>query len=201
MSNLKSFAEQELNLLSATATDPNDRPIIEEFKDEIIALCKKFGNSGQSGGSAPYVAGALSSAIKKLLLFQPIAPVMGTDDEWTCVTEINDGTPLFQNKRCSAIFKDVNGVCTYNDAIIKRSENGSCWSGSCWVSKEDFLTGNRDLMIRSSQQIKSFPFEPKTFYIDVIEEEFAKDDWEMYVKDKSQLDAVWEYFVKPSTLS
>jgi hypothetical protein len=55
-------------------------------------------------------------------------------------------------------------------------------------------------VIRSSQEIKGFPFVPKTFYIDVIEEEVEKDDWVMYCKDKSQLDEVWEYYKKPEFL-
>ena len=144
MSNVGLHAKRELEILSATETDPNNRPIIEEFKDEIIALCEKFGNSGQSGGSAPYVAKALSQAIKHLCMFEVIAPLTGNDDEWNDVSDL----------------------------------------------------GNGELMVSPRGYIKSFPFTPKTFYIDVIEEEVAKDGWEMYVKDISQLDEVWAYYDK-----
>ena len=58
------------------------------------------------------------------------------------------------------------------------------------------MTGDKSKKVGSAQYIKSFPFEPKTFYIDVIEEEVAKDDWEMYLKDPKQLEKVWEYYDK-----
>jgi len=197
--NTKKFAETELDILVKSKTNNENRPIIEKFIPEIIALCEKFGNSGQSGGSAPYTAEALSQTIKKLCLFQPIAPITGIDEEWCEVTELNDGKPMFQNKRCSALFKEgKDGDAYYIDAVLKRTQNGSCWSGSFWKSKKDYLTGNKDLMINTKRiYIKSFPFVPKTFYIDVIEEEVAKDDWEMYAKDISQLEDVYKYYKRP----
>lgn len=193
----KSFAETELDILTKSATDPENRPIIEEFTPEIIALCKKFSKSGQSGGSAPFTARALSQAIEKLCLQEPIAPLTGADDEWCDITELNDGESMYQNNRCSAVFKDgKDGRAYYIDAIIKETQDGSRWSGWLWLSKEDYLTGNKDLMVGGRMFIKSFPFTPKTFYIDVIEEEVAKDDWEMYLKDQKQLEAVYEYYDK-----
>lgn len=197
MTNTQSHAKRELDILVANATDPNNRPIIEEFIPEILALCEKFGNSGQSGGSAPYTAKALSMAIEKLCLQKTICPIMGTPDEFYDVSEYSDGVKMYQNNRLSSIFKDgENGKPYYIEAIIKRTQSGSCWGGRFWLSKEDYLTGNRDLMVSNHCEIKSFPFEPKTFYIDVIEEEVAKDDWEMYLKDPKQLEDVYEYYNK-----
>ena len=197
MTNTQSHAKKELEILVANATDPDNRPIIEEFIPEILAICEKFGNSGQSGGSAPYTAQALSQAIKKLCLQETIAPLTGEDSEWTDVSERGDGTIMFQNNREGGVFKDgKDGKAYYIDAIVKRTESGSCWSGMFWMSKEDYLTGNKDLMVGKRGYIKSFPFTPKTFYIDVIEEEVAKDDWEMYLKDPKQLEEVYEYYDK-----
>jgi len=58
--------------------------------------------------------------------------------------------------------------------------------------------------VGSSQNIKSFPFRPKTFYIDVIDTEWADKEglvkkdgvgwWTSVIKDESQLDKVWEYY-------
>lgn len=190
MTNTQSFAKQELDILAKTVPDA----IVTPFASEILALCEAFGKSGQSGGSAPYVATAISKAVKKLLLQEPICPVTGVDEEWVDMTELNDGEILYQNKRCSGLFKESNGKCWYVDAIVKKTENSGCWSGSFWLSKEDYLVGDKSKMIHSTQYVKSFPFEPKTFYIDVIEEEVAKDDWEMYAKDPKQLEAVWRYY-------
>jgi len=200
MSNTKSFAERELDILVKSNTDPENRPIIEGFIPEILALCEKFGRSGQSGGSAPYTAQALSSAIKKLCLQEPICPITGIDEEWVDITGLNDNKPMFQNSRCYGLFKDEKGEVKYVDAIVKRTQKNFTYSGSFWLNKKDYLTGNKDLKITSSQYIKGFPFTPKTFYIDVIEEEVAPDDWEMYLKDKSQLDEVFEYY-KPRPIS
>jgi len=197
MTNTQSHAKRELDILVAQSTDPENRPIIEPFIPEILALCEKFGNSGQSGGSAPYTASALSSAIKALCLQETICPLTGEDDEWYGVTEMNDGRVLYQNNREGAVFKEgKDGKPYYLDAFVKRTPNGSCWSGPLWMSKEDYLTGNRDLLVDKRGYIKSFPFTPKTFYIDVIEEEVAPDDWEMWVKDKTQLDEAFEYYNK-----
>lgn len=200
MSNTKMFAEMELDILTKSNTDPDNRPIIEQFIPEIIALCDKFGKSGQSGGSAPFTARALSKAIENLCLQEPICPITGIDEEWIDITEINSGEPMWQNKRCSALFKDENGEVMYVDAIVKRTQNDSSWSGSFWLNKKDYLSGNKDLMISNAQYVKEFPFTPKTFYIDVIEEEVAPDDWEMYLKDKSQLDEVFKYY-KPRPIT
>lgn len=193
MTNTQSFAANELNILAKTVPDA----IITPFRDEILALCEAFGKSGQSGGSAPYTATAISKAVKKLMLKEPICPITGIDEEWTNVRERSEEDEMmYQNNRCSALFKSKSGKCWYVDAIVKKTESGMCWSGSFWLSKEDYLTGDKSKMIGSAHYVKSFPFEPKTFYIDVIEEEVAKDDWEMYMKDPKQLEKVWEYYDK-----
>ena len=81
------------------------------------------------------------------------------------------------------------------DAIVKKVvQTGQCFSGAFWLSKEDYLAGDKTKKIGCAHYVKSFPFTPKTFYIDVIEEEVAKDDWEMYVKDVKQLNKVWKYY-------
>ncbi len=121
---------------------------------------------------------------------------MGTDDEWWDITKENGGEPLWQNKRCYALFKHKGGVVTFTDAIVKETQDGTRFSGWFWLSKEDYLTGNKDLMVSNSQKINGFPFTPKTFYVNVIEEEVKPDDWEMYLKDTKQLDEVFEYYQK-----
>lgn len=221
MTNTKRFARRELSILSQSALDPNNRPIIEPFKKEILALCEAFGKSGQSGGSAPYTASALSQAIKKLLLQEPICPVMGVDDEWVNVSQYGgkkETECVWQNRRCSGVFKSLNEKCWYLDAIIWKEENGNTYFGNA-VTK----SGQR---YHSKQFIKHFPFEPKTFYIDVVKEILPEDwntepfiEWDYYdtkhfeetgerlwkkekyrniIKDEKQLSKVFKYYdVKP----
>ena len=188
MTNTQSHAQRELEILAQTVPDA----LILEFKDELLALCEKFGQSGQSGGSAPYVASALSSAVRKLCLFETIAPLTGEDDEWGRVEA--DESMKYQNLRDSRVFKDSQGRAYFIEAMIKECPDGSRWHGGFWRTEEDYLTGNKELMIRPSGWIKSFPFTPKTFYLNVIEKEVAKDDWEMWLADPKQLEEVAEYY-------
>ena len=204
MSKTMTKAEQEFDILEQT----NKEAIVLEFKNEILALVNKFGNSGQSGGSAPYVSQIISNVVKKLCMQQSISPIMGTDDEWNDVSEISDekiGT-IFQNKRNSAIFKDNTGAY-YLDAIVFEGENGNRFtSGS--VDLPEPVEPINGLKIGSSQYIKEFPFEPKTFYINVIETEWADKEqtkqengggwWTSVIKDETQLNDVFEYYKTPN---
>lgn len=172
-------AEQEFEILSKSSKDPDNRPVIEPFKKEILALVEAFGNSGQSGGSAPYTATAIAQAVKALCLQDPIMPIMGTDDEW------RGGKELRQNKRCSAVFKGKKGVATFIDAIIWRTQNDVSWNGIAYSNGKKYS---------SEQKIKKFPFIPKTFTIDVVESKVNGKDWEFQVKDPGELKEVFEYY-------
>lgn len=194
MTNTYNHAEIELDILTQSATDPDNRPVIEAFRDEILAICEKFGNSGQSGGSAPYTARALSQAIEKLCLFEPLMPIMGVDDEWFCCvggddTTINEDKFIYQNKRCGSIFKEgKNGKPYYLDAIAFIDTKGNGWTGGA-----NLPDGN---VLRSRQFIKEFPFTPKTFKINVVDVEVTPGDWDFTIEEVAQLDNVFEYYAR-----
>ena len=206
MGNTLTHAQRELDILVKSCLNPDNRPIIEEFIPEILALVEKFGDSGQSGGSAPYVATALSNAVKHLCLQEPICDIMGIDEEWNDVKEYNDGKSWYQNNRLSSIFKEgKDGKPYYLNAVIFKGQNGICFtSGS--VNLPDKAKLKNGETIGSTQFIKSFPFTPKTFYIDVIETEWVDKEeteekagggwWTSVVKDEKQLKAVWKYYKK-----
>jgi len=159
--------------------------------DAVMQLMQLFVEQGHSGYSAPVVA----SLFQKLANHEPLMPITGRDEEWGDVRSLSDGKPWYQNKRCSALFKDgEDGEAYYIDAIVKRDQNGVCWTGRCWISEEDYKTGDQNKMVSSKGYIKSFPFIPKTFYIDVKDVEISKDDWESFMLDPSQLDEIKEYY-------
>lgn len=203
MTNIQKFAKRELDILAATVPDA----IITPFAKEILALCVKFGKSGQSGGSAPYTATAISKAVKKLLLQEPICDVTGHESEWVDVSEMGDGSILYQNNRCSALFKDgTESKAHYLDAIVwKGVEEYDTFTGRVYIDDKDFE------LIGSGQFVK-FPFKPKTFYIDVIRVPISKEEAEQrdlhyiedslgecyytILKDPKQLDKVFEYYDK-----
>lgn len=183
--NTGKYAASELVILCKTVK----KPIIKPFIREILALCDKFGKNGESGGSASITATVISNSIKKLLLQEPICDITGIDEEWMDVTNIGADTKeeWWQNKRCSALLKNrKDGRPYYLDAIIWKNQDGQTYSGSSTLAD-----GSK---ILSRQYIKKFPFKPKTFYIDRIDVEVAKDDWESTVKDERQLEAVWKYY-------
>jgi len=197
MSNTKNKAVLEFEILKNTVKDA----IIIPFEKEILALVDKFGESGQSGGSAPYTAGALAKAVEKLCLQQPICDITGVDEEWG---EGNDwgGTGIlsYQNKRLSSVFKEgKDGKPYFLHAIVFKGQNGCCFTGS------SVELPNGEML--SSRQFIKLPFKPKTFYVDVIETEWADKTetiekagggwWTSKIKDVKQLDEVFEYYEKP----
>jgi hypothetical protein len=161
--------------------------------EAVMELIEVFSKQGHSGMSAPIVA----DLFKKLANYEPLIGITGKDEEWGDVRDIGNGKSWYQNKRCSALFKDgKDGKPYYIDAIIKRDQNGICWSGMAWLNEEDYKSGDRSKMVGKRGYVKSFPFVPKTFYIDVKDVEVAKDDWESFVVDPSQLEEAWEYYDK-----
>jgi len=155
-SNLYDFAKSEIDHLIKTTPDA----IISEFVPEMLSLIDKFGNSGQSGGSAGYTSSAITNALKTLMSFKPISPVTDTPEEWNKCS-LNPDT--YQHKRCSAVFRDGDdSKAHYLDAIVwKGEEEYDTFTGRVYVDDKDFE------LISSHQNVK-FPFTPKTFLIDVI---------------------------------
>lgn len=201
MTNTQSFAKQELDILAATVPDA----IVTPFANEILALCEAFGKSGQSGGSAPMTASAISQAVKHLMLQEPICPVTGIDEEWVNVREVSEEDEMmYQNKRCSALFKSKSGKCWYVDAIVwKGEEEYDTFTGRVYIDDKNFE------LIGSSQYVR-LPFKPKTFYIDVVRVPISKEEAEQrkmhfienekddcyytILKDPKQLDKVFKYY-------
>jgi len=198
-------AEYELDLLMKNA---DGTPIVKEFVPEIMALVKKFADSGQSGGSAPFTAQVITQVLKRLLAHEPLGEgINGTDDEWSDNSQFEDldeGDGTFQNKRLSSVFKQGrNGQPYYLNAIVWKPK-GKDYTFTGHISLSE---GSKE-EIGSMHYIKSFPFQPKTFVIDVHEKEYRKNKdgsmveeegggwWESWLADPKQLDQVWEYYDK-----
>lgn len=111
--------------------------------NDLRELIFVFGTQGHSGFSASYAIGIL----EKLLRHEPITPLTGEPSEWMEV-----GQDVFQNTRLSRVFKShdrFNGQPYDIEAVIFREDSGLCFTG------------------RGSQQPVTFPYSPKTIYIDV----------------------------------
>lgn len=200
---MSDWANKEIDELIAQAKAKGDELLIAEFVPEIKALVKKFADSGQSGGSAPYTAGAITKALEKLFKWEPLTPVMCTDDEWSDGKEW-PGDGSFQNRKLSSVFKESKDAKPYYLHAITFKPEGKDYGFSGAVA----LIEGGDKEISSSQYIKSVPFEPKTFVIEVCEKEFKKLEdgtfieeagggwWESWIKNPKDLDEVWKYYDK-----
>jgi len=200
-SSMMDHVDFELDYISKKAKKAGDSLIITEYIPEIKALAKKFSDSGQSGGSAPFTSGAIVDTIKKLLSYEPLGGVQNEESEWNDMGgDTKESKRMFQNNRLSSVFKDgKKGKPYFIDSIIFKGQNGSTFTGNS-IEMPDGST------IGSANFIKKFPFEPKSFVIDVVETEWADKEekvkqegggwWTSVVKNPSQLDEVWEYYNK-----
>lgn len=192
--NTITHAKKEFEILLKHVPDA----IIRDYEKEILALVKKVAK-GQSGGSMPPTAAAVAAAVKDLCLHKPLLGLMNEEEEWMDVTEASGGNEMYQNNRLSAVFKHgKDGRPYYLDAIIFEGQNGSAFTASGSVKLGD---GSN---VDSRQYIKEFPFKPKSFYIDVIETEWADKTqteikagggwWTSVIKDERQLEKVFKYY-------
>ncbi len=203
-----SKADYELDRLLKRSEAKGETPLVKEFVPEIKSLLQKFADSGQSGASAPYTSDVIVSVIKKLLNQEPLGGIEGTEDEWVDIGKEAGETPgtIFQNNRLSSVFKDADDKPYYLDAIVFKDVDKDYTFTSGSIDLPGLADDAEGGKVGSSQYIKSFPFEPKTFIIDVISTEYHKNEdgtlvpqdgggwWESVVKDPKQLDEVWQHY-------
>jgi hypothetical protein len=134
VSNLVNHAKRELALIGHAEDEMQ-----AAMNAHIIRMVETFADEGHSGFSASYAVAAL----EKLLRFEPLTPLTGSDDEWM---EVGDG--LFQNVRCSHVFKEDGNAYDIAGRMF-REPDGVCFTG------------------RDSRVPVTFPYTPTTEYVDV----------------------------------
>lgn len=105
----------------------------------VLAMARQFADEGHSGMSASIAV----SLFKDVAMFKPLTPLTGDDDEWN---ECGEG--VFQNKRCSHVFRE-NGQAYDIQGRIFREPDGVCFTG------------------RDSRVDVEFPYMPTSEYVDV----------------------------------
>jgi hypothetical protein len=106
-------------------------------------MIEVFSDEGHSGFSANYAVAIL----QKLLKFEPLSPLTGEDSEWNLISEKEN---LYQNKRCSHVFRENGKAYDINGKVFVQ-ENGSAYTS------------------RDSRVDVTFPYTPKTEYVKVSE--------------------------------
>lgn len=111
------FAKAELCMLNTGEDEIQD--VIDEC---VMQLVKTFSGQGHSGASASYVL----ARFNRLANFLPLSPLTGEHDEWVDMSEYGE-EGLFQNKRCSSVFKNAEGETYMVDGKIFSDDNGLTW--------------------------------------------------------------------------
>jgi hypothetical protein len=138
-SGLKAHALRELKL-AGYKCDGSDEEPNSWVVENIFELMDVFSQQGHSGSSAPYVI----SLFKRLASYECLTPLTGAGDEWVEV-----GTGIWQNNRCSRVFKDEDGRAYDIEAVVFREPNGACYISS------------------QSRMFIEFPYTPRSEYRDV----------------------------------
>jgi len=121
---LKEHAERELKAIGYDLNETEESPN-KWIAENLFELIEVFAKQGHSGSSASYCI----DIFKKLASYEPLCPVTGEDGEWACVAEQNGGTPLWQNNRCSHVFKDEDGAYDIEGKIF-REPDGCCYTNN-----------------------------------------------------------------------
>jgi hypothetical protein len=159
MSNYVSHAWREFR--AAGWVDENNKfndEMQEAICTHVLKLLEVFHDEGHSGSSAPYAI----NLFEKLAKFEPVAPLTGEDWEWHDVSEYGgrDNGPLYQNKRCSHVFKDNTGAYDI-DGIV--------WYD--WYTDEETGEKRKSYFTSYGSRVPvTFPYTPKTEYKERVEE-------------------------------
>jgi hypothetical protein len=165
VSNLHKHALQEF--MAARWLDGNGKysdEMQQAICEHVLKLIDVFADEGHSGSSAPYAVNLFS----KLAMFEPVAPLTGEDWEWM---EVGEG--VFQNKRCSRVFKqadrfdgqayDINGIVFFDWHERELYEDEEGYPGTTRF-KTHFTS-------RESMVPVVFPYTPVTVYQESVPEE------------------------------
>lgn len=136
MSNLELHAKKEMEIAGLFDKDSDYGGLLGEA---VMKMVKVFADEGHSGFSANMAI----TIFEKVARFEPLTPLTGADDEWN---EVGHG--IFQNNRCSHVFKE-NGAAYDIVGKIFREPSGSCFTSF------------------DSRTPVTFPYTPKHEYVDV----------------------------------
>lgn len=143
MSELLKHAQHELTLIGA-GEDATDYDGL--LRKAVLDIVEAFSKQGHSGLSASMTV----AMVEKLLRFQPLSPLTGAEDEWIPIDPAYSTPRLAdQNKRCSRVFRRVDGTAFDIEGRVFREPDGTTF-----------------LDHRSSTDV-TFPYTPATQIVDL----------------------------------
>mgnify|MGYP003704962879 CR=1 FL=1 len=104
MNNFEKHAIEEFKAVGWVNADGHYKDDMQGMICEnVLQLLNVFSEQGHSGSSAAYAL----KMFERLVEFKCIGPLTGADSEWA-----DTGHDVYQNKRCSSVFKDKKtGEC------------------------------------------------------------------------------------------
>ena len=143
---LLAHAESELEMAGYRADDLEDGPN-KWMRANVLDLLRLFAEQGHSGHSAPYCI----DLFDRLARYQPLGPLTGADEEWNDVSEMST-EPMWQNNRCSRVFKGTDGRAYDIEGKVFRDPDGACFTNF------------------ESRIYVTFPYTPTTEIVDRVRE-------------------------------
>lgn len=109
-----------------------------------VDLVRVFSAQGHSGFSASF----MRNLFGRLAAYEPLAPLTGADSEWVDMTEYCS-EPMWQNRRCSHVFKAGDGRAYDLNAVVFEEPSGARFTG------------------QHSRQFIDFPYSPRSIIVQV----------------------------------
>jgi len=133
--------------------------------NHVLRLIEVFEGEYHSGTTGPYAIDMFC----KLAKFEPLVPLTGEDWEWVKVVD-DGGIIVFQNKRCSHVFKQSDRF----DGQAYDIDGKVFWS---WRETEEFGALTKDFYTNSDCFVPvTFPYTPKREVVFVPTEQFPNED-------------------------
>ena len=147
MGTLLDHAKRELGILGMTEDSLEASNVA--MRKHILHMVNEFSKERHSNFSAHYAV----KCLQRLLEFEPLTPLTGEDSEWYHVTsekENNVEIPVYQNIRCSRVFKQANRF------------EGQAYD----VEGRKFVDSNGHIWLTVDSIIPiTFPYTPSTEYV------------------------------------
>lgn len=142
---LVEHAKRELDLIGIKGESSEEYD--GAIRECVLQIVELFANQGHSGFSANMVCGL----VEKLMRYEPLSPLTGEADEWVQV-----GEEVWQNKRCSHVFKQIEAYDINGKVFWEWAENEEGEKFKLYFTN-----------IESHVPI-TFPYTPTTEYIERV---------------------------------
>ena len=119
---LLEFSQNELKRLEENCgSDIEALELQKVVTNDVLQIINTFVQQQHSGFSANYMLNILD----RLLRYKPLTALTGEDDEWEDCSKY--GMQDMQNKRCTSVFKRLDGTAYWVEGKIFSEDGGKSW--------------------------------------------------------------------------